>query len=93
MSGTAVAQILGFALSPIISRIFSPTDFGVFGSFNAVAGIIAAAITLEYGQAIMLPKEKEIAINVAAFSFVCVFAISILSALFSMAFPGTMNNQ
>ncbi len=92
MSGTAVAQILGFALSPIISRIFSPTDFGVFGSFNAVAGIIAAAITLEYGQAIMLPKEKEIAINVAAFSFVCVFAISILSALFSMAFPGTMNN-
>ena len=33
MSGTAAAQIIGFALTPIISRLFSPSDFGVFGSF------------------------------------------------------------
>ena len=90
MSGTALAQLLGFALIPIISRLFSPIDFGVFGSFNAVTSIIAAAATLEYSQAIMLPKEKEDAMNLTAFSMVCALAISIACALFSSLFPTTM---
>ena len=59
MSGTAVAQALGFAMSPIISRLFSPSDFGTFGTFNSIATIIGAGATLQYTQAIMLPKEKE----------------------------------
>ncbi|MGD0552215.1 MAG: oligosaccharide flippase family protein [Sedimentisphaerales bacterium] len=74
MSGTAVAQIIGFALTPIISRLFSPSDFGVFGSFGSILGVIAAGVTLQYTQAIMLPKEKTDAINL--------FFISCLSAVF-----------
>jgi len=48
MSGSAIAQVLGFALTPIISRLFSPSDFGVFGSFNSISTIIAAGVTLQY---------------------------------------------
>lgn len=68
MSGTALAQVLGYALSPIISRLYSPSDFGIFGSFYAVVTIIAAGITLDYSLAIMLPKEKEDAINLFVLS-------------------------
>jgi O-antigen/teichoic acid export membrane protein len=59
MSGTALAQVLGYALSPIISRLYSPADFGIFGSFATALGIIGAGITLDYSQAIMLPKQKD----------------------------------
>jgi hypothetical protein len=59
MSGTALAQVLSFALSPIISRLYSPADFGVFGSFTAILGLVGAGITLEYSQALMLPKKKD----------------------------------
>jgi len=73
MSGTAVAQLIGFSLTPIISRLFDPSDFGVFGSFIAISNVVAAGVTLQYSQAIMLPKEDKDAANI--------FAVSVLSVL------------
>src|SRR3990170_4352978 len=81
MSGTAVAQIIGFSLTPIISRLFSPSDFGIFGSFNSMATIIAAGATLQYTQAIMLPKEKKDALHLFFFSVLCTFAVGLVSLI------------
>ena len=91
MSGTAVAQAIGFALSPVISRLFTPSDFGVFGTFSVIAGIIAAVVTLEYGQAIMLPQKKEEALNLLVFAFGCTLAISFLVLVFCMVAPTRIN--
>lgn len=78
MSGTVLAQVLSLALSPIISRLYSPTDFGVFGSFTAILGVVAAGITLDYSQALMLPKQKDDAFGL--------FVISCLSSFLAAAF-------
>ena len=75
MTGTAVAQVIGFALSPVVSRLYTPSDFGVFGSFGAVAGVIAAAATLEYTQAIMLPKSRADALNVFLVACLCALGL------------------
>jgi len=91
MTGTALAQIIGFALTPIISRLFSLADFGIFGSFSSISSIIAAGATLEYSQAIMLPKEKEYAINLLAFSFLCTFAVGFLCLMFCLINPLAVN--
>ena len=84
MSGTAVAQIIGFALTPIISRLYSPTDFGVFGSFNAVLAVFAAGVALDYPQALMLPKENKDAINL--FFVSCLSTVLIASGVLIFAF-------
>jgi len=84
MSGTAVAQVLGFALTPIISRLYSPSDFGVFGSFYAISAVIAAGTTLQYTQAIMLPKEKKDAINLFILSCLCTVAVGFLCFIFCL---------
>lgn len=76
MSGTAAAQFIGFALTPIISRLFSPADFGTFGLFNAVLTVVVAGVTLDYHQAIMLPKLKEDAINLFILSCLSTVIIS-----------------
>jgi len=91
MTGTAVAQVIGFALTPVISRLFSPTDFGIYGSFDSICAIITAGVTLDYSQAIMLPKEKADAIHLLVLSFLCAFAIGSLCLLFCIFAPGTMN--
>jgi O-antigen/teichoic acid export membrane protein len=78
MSGTAVAQIIGFALTLIISRLFSPSDFGIFGSFYSVSGVITVGVTLQYTQAIMLPKAKADAINLFVLSCLSVVIITLL---------------
>ncbi len=77
MTGTALAQIIGFALTPVISRLFTSEDFGLFGSFNAVLAVVAAGVTLQYSQAIMLPKKDEDAANVFAISLLSVIAITL----------------
>lgn len=91
MSGTAIAQVVGFALSPIISRLFSPADFGVFGSFNSVASIVAAGVTLDYCQAIMLPKERDDAFHLFLAACLATVAVSFLCLTTCLVIPGTIN--
>jgi lipopolysaccharide exporter len=88
MSGSALAQIFGYALSPIISRLYSPSDFGVFGSFYAVVGIIASGLTLDYSLAIMLPKEKDDAINLFVLSCLSTAIISGICIFICLFAPG-----
>ena len=91
MTGTAVAQAIGFALSPVISRLFSPAEFGIYGSFDAVASIIATAVTLQYSQAIILPKEDSDAVNLLAVSCFCAILLSILCLFVCLIAPGFLN--
>lgn len=91
MAGTGIAQVIGVVLSPVISRVFSPSDFGIAGSFGAVSGIIAAGVTLDYSQALMLPKEREDAINLLGVSFFSTLAISSLCLLFCLVAPAAAN--
>lgn len=87
MSGTAMAQIFGFACSPIISRLYTPSDFGVFGSFYSVCAIIGAGITLEYTQAILLQKEKDDALSLFILSCLCTLSLSFLLLIFCLFAP------
>lgn len=87
MSGSAAAQAIGYALTPIISRLFSPSDFGTFGTFNSVAAIISAGATLEYSQSIMLPREKDDALNLFALSCISVFGIGLLFSVICIILP------
>ncbi len=91
MAGTGIAQVISIGLSPVISRLFTPSDFGIAGSFGAIAGMIAAAVTLEYSQAIMLPKEREDALGLLAISFVCTAAVSLATLIACLAAPAAMN--
>ncbi|MGE4491677.1 MAG: lipopolysaccharide biosynthesis protein [Syntrophotalea sp.] len=92
MSGTAIAQLIGFALMPVISRLFSPTDFGVFGSYNSVLGVITAIVTLQYTQAIMLPRGKIEALNLFFAACISVAAITVLCLLTGIVAPDIIRN-
>lgn len=79
VSGSVIAQALGILLVPIISRLYSPGDFGVFQVFVAIAGILAVLSCLSYQLAIMLPKEDEDSANIVALCFILVCATSVIS--------------
>lgn len=87
MAGSVLAQLVGFALTPVISRLFSPTDFGLFGSFYAVAAVIGAGVTLEYTQAIMLPRDKGDAMHLFFVSCVATCVVAFLCLLACVIVP------
>lgn len=65
MTGTAVAQAIPIVISPILTRIFTPAEFGVFALFVAMTSIFGAAINLRYDMAIMLPESEDEALGLA----------------------------
>lgn len=85
MLGTGIAQIITVAASPILSRIYSPADFGVFGTYQSIIAVIAIVVSARYDHTILLPKEDKDAINLTALSFLIALMVSII-LLISVSF-------
>ena len=80
VSGSVASQILAILLVPLITRIYSPDDLGVFQLFVSVSGILVIFSTFSYQYAIMLPKTDEDSANIVFLCSVLVTLISLLTA-------------
>jgi len=80
MTGTAVAQAIPIAISPILTRIYSPEDFGLFALFFAILSILSVITNARYESAVMLPKKDEDALHLFALGIIIntFFSITIL---------------
>jgi O-antigen/teichoic acid export membrane protein len=81
MTGTTIAQAIPIAISPILTRIYTPEDFGVFALYIAITVIVSVIATGRYELAITLPKKDEDAVNIVALSIIITFFVSVLSFL------------
>lgn len=59
ISGTVIAQILHMAALPIVSRLYSPTEFGLFNIVSAAMATILPLSTLKYEFAILRVKRQH----------------------------------
>lgn len=75
ISGTAFAQILMFLASPILTRVYSPSDFGDYAIFSVMCSIISIIACLRYDLTIVLPKEDKEAINLFVLSLIISFCM------------------
>ena len=78
MTGTILAQALPIAISPILTRLYSPDDFGVFALFMSLTSIFGIIITARYELSIMLPKSSSDAANLVVLSLSIAFLLSII---------------
>jgi O-antigen/teichoic acid export membrane protein len=80
MSGTALAQALQFAVSPVLSRLFEPSAFGLLGVFLATKSIVSVVSAAKYELSIVLPERDEVAANlfVLAVGIVCLVSTFVL---------------
>ena len=81
MTGTAISQAIPAALSPILTRIYTPEEYGLIAVFLSVAGIFATMATAKYEISIIMPKSDKDAINIMALSFIITILVTIFSLL------------
>ena len=97
MTGTTIAQAIPIAISPILTRIYTPEDFGGFALFVAITSIFGSIANGRYELAIMLPKEDEDAINICALGFIITSILSlfllIIVVIFHDYFVSALNNE
>lgn len=53
VTGTALSQIVNLAITPIITRLYEPADFGLFGLYFAYFSVALVVVTWRYELAIV----------------------------------------
>lgn len=96
MAGTGVAQAIPIAISPLLARMYSPAEFGLFALYMAITSIAAVAITGRYELAILLPKRDRDALHIVALAALLSFSLStvllLLVVLFNRQLSVLLNN-
>ncbi len=80
-SGTALAQAIALAFAPVITRLYDPAQFGLFGSFMALAAVFSPITALTYPIAIVLPKDDRDANGIAHLSLYIALGLAVSVAI------------
>ncbi len=89
MTATVLAQVVSILISPVVTRLYSSTDYGFLAlmmSFSTLAGTIA---TFQYNQTIILAKEEEqakLAFSLSLWLSFCVAVFTEVVGLFVIPF-------
>ncbi len=68
MTGTIAAQLFTVAVSPILTRLYTPADFGIFALFTAMNAVLSIVAAARYETAVMLPRDDGDALNIVVLS-------------------------
>lgn len=68
LTGSGVARLVGLITTPLLTRLYTPSDYGILSVFTAAVAIMAPVINLRFAQAIPLPRSDRLAARIAAAS-------------------------
>ena len=78
-----MAQVIAISVSPILTRIYSPDDFGVLALYFAIVSLLSIIATGRYEYAIVIPKNEKDAFNILLFALLlATFISSVLFVIF-----------
>lgn len=85
-TGALFGQIVIVAATPIITRLYTPSEMGLYAVFVAFVGIFATPIALHYELAVPLPRRNSEAASVAILGIGVAVATSAVLGLLMILF-------
>ncbi len=85
-SGSTLAQIIPFLIYPLLSRLYTPEEFGTLALFSNLVVILSVFATGKYELAIMLPSKNVNAINITGFCLMLITAFWVFTMLITLLF-------
>ncbi len=86
LSGNALAQAIPIAISPILTRVYTPQDFGVVALFGSITMLLGSIINAQYESAIVLPKKHDDAYSIASLSLFIAIVFSLFLFIIVLLF-------
>ena len=86
VSATSVAQGIAILIYPVLSRIYSPEDFGLFALYMSITTITAMVATGKYELAIMIPGKDSDGASLAVLSSLLAICFSIILMVVILVF-------
>ena len=95
--GTALSQALNVIATPILSWYYSPESFGVMATALSIVYIFSSLANLNYDSSIVMPKEKDEAIDLLFLclymNFVSFFLFLVLSLTYFQFFENKLSDN
>lgn len=80
--GNITAQAISIIAMPVITRLYSPEDYGLFSIYLSITMILFPISNLHYHNAMILPEKDSEAVNMLGISVISVFVFSLFLAGF-----------
>ena len=81
VGGTGAAMVVVTACSPILTRLYSPSDFGIYAVATSILAILITVTCLRYEFAIPLPATDVAAANLLALAVITAVVVSLASGV------------
>lgn len=81
VGGTVGSQVLLVLASPLLTRLYTPEDFGLLAVYVSILSLFTVIASLRYELAIPLPEKDEEAAHIAILSLFIVVFVTALSGL------------
>lgn len=89
--GNITAKLIGILLTPVITRLYSPADYGVYNIFMSIIGVTGSLVTLRYAVVIPVAKDERTSDNVLKLCFSITFVLSLLWVITIFVFGDTLS--
>lgn len=93
VGGTVSSQILLVLASPVLTRLYTPEDFGLVAIYSSLLGFVAVIASLRYELAIPLPRDDLDAAHVVVVSLLAVVVVVVLASCFVILMGGLICEQ
>lgn len=90
MSGAFLSQLIPILIAPLLTRLYTPTDFGIYTLIISIATFGSIIATGRYEIAIMLPEKESEAFSLFILSVLLTAVFSVLSLIVIILFKNDL---
>lgn len=81
--GVIIAQVIPLIAYPILSRLYSPEDFGILSTLTSITALLSIFGSLRYENAILITKTSRLAAElIIAIQVIAIILLSLIGLLF-----------
>jgi O-antigen/teichoic acid export membrane protein len=92
MTGTAMAQAVPLLISPILTRLYRPEDFGVLALYMAITSVLSVIAAGRYELAVILPEKEDDAVNIMILALFLSLIIGSALCILVIVFNGELTS-
>jgi O-antigen/teichoic acid export membrane protein len=78
LSGSVLAQVVIYLARPVLTRLFTPEEFGMFGFYIASVAVLSSMSTGKFDDAVVLPQDHRDAWSLVGASVSVTLALGLL---------------
>ncbi len=81
IAGNGTGHLVVVATAPLLSRLYTPADYGAYGAFLAVLMMVVSVAGLRYEIAVPVPASEAVAVRLALVAFAAVLATALVAGV------------